>query len=272
MKDNQVFICFAAHKQSAADDVKQLVDQLAGPSQKATTPGERFAARLNLDIADRNFRDALAQAEKGTSTALDASARYGNLAQEWADDDEDVETFVTMPSVYMETFEVAGTIRWFDATRGYGLITPDNGLDDVLLHGTLLRSQGHSGAREGARIHCLVRFRFGLQAIRILALDHSSAVDVSTLFRQARLYPSLRGLWEPAVVKWFNRIRGFGFIEPLVGGPDVFCHMETLRRYGFNELRPGQSVQIRIGTGKKGWTVEEIRPDGVCDPPLTQET
>jgi CspA family cold shock protein len=45
--------------------------------------------------------------------------------------------------------------------------------------------------------------------------------------------------------------------------PDIFCHMETLRRFGFTELRPGQIVQVRWGYGSKGCMAAELRPDGV---------
>ena len=64
------------------------------------------------------------------------------------------------------------------------------------------------------------------------------------------------------MVKWFNRVRGFGFLTRGEGTPDVFVHMETLRRFGFTELRPGQMVQVRWGHGYKGCMAAELRPDG----------
>ena len=50
--------------------------------------------------------------------------------------------------------ELTGAIKWFDVSKGYGFIIPDNGLPDVLLHVTCLRRDGYQTAYEGARIVC----------------------------------------------------------------------------------------------------------------------
>ena len=158
--------------------------------------------------------------------------------------------------------ELTGAIKWFDVAKGFGFIVPDNGLPDVLLHVTCLRRDGFQAAYEGARVVCEVLQRpKGLQAFRILSMDESTAVHPAQL-PPARTHVTVKptsGL-ERAQVKWFNRLRGFGFLTRGEGTPDIFVHMETLRRYGIAELRPGQTVLVRFGPGAKGLMAAEVHP------------
>lgn len=168
----------------------------------------------------------------------------------------------------LEVFEIAGTIKWFDASKGYGFIVPDNGLEDVLLHVTSLRAGGYQTAYEGARIHCQVLKRpKGLQAFQILSMDESTAIHPSQLPQRTHVVVEPESDWERAMVKWFNRVRGFGFLTRGEGTEDIFVHMESLRRFGFTELRPGQIVQVRWGYGSKGCMAAELRPDGTTQLP-----
>jgi CspA family cold shock protein len=163
----------------------------------------------------------------------------------------------------VSVIEITGAIKWFDVSKGYGFIIPDNGLPDVLLHVTCLRRDGFQTAYEGARVVVEVLQRpKGLQAFRILSMDESTAIHPAQL-PPARTHVQVTptsGL-ERAVVKWFNRLRGFGFLTRGEGTPDIFVHMETLRRFGMTELRPGQYVLVRFGPGSKGMMAAEIHPE-----------
>jgi cold shock protein len=159
--------------------------------------------------------------------------------------------------------EITGTIKWFDASKGYGFIVPDNGSPDVLLHVTVLRRDGFQTAYEGARLVCeCVQRAKGYQAFRILSMDESTAIHPAQMLppRTHVTVTATSGL-ERAQVKWFNRLRGFGFLTMGEGTPDIFVHMETLRRFGMTELRPGQYVLVRFGPGSKGMMAAEIHPE-----------
>jgi CspA family cold shock protein len=159
--------------------------------------------------------------------------------------------------------EIAGVIKWFDASKGYGFIVPDNGWPDVLLHVTVLRRDGYQTAYEGARVVCeCVQRAKGYQAFRIVSMDESTAIHPAQMLppRTHVTVTPTSGL-ERAQVKWFNRLRGFGFLTCGEGTPDIFVHMETLRRFGMTELRPGQYVLVRYGPGSKGMMAAEIHPE-----------
>src|SRR5258708_7657009 len=137
--------------------------------------------------------------------------------------------------------EISGVIKWFDASKGYGFIVPENGWPDVLLHVTVLRRDGYQTAYEGARLVCeCVQRAKGYQAFRILSMDESTAIHPAQML-PPRTHVSVTptsGL-ERAQVKWFNRLRGFGLTE----------------------LRPGQYVLVRFGPGSKGMMAAEIQPE-----------
>jgi cold shock protein len=53
-------------------------------------------------------------------------------------------------------------------------------------------------------------------------------------------------------VKWYNESRGFGFIEPKGGGPDVFMHVSALKKAGLSEIKERDPVRFRVETTKRG--------------------
>jgi CspA family cold shock protein len=162
----------------------------------------------------------------------------------------------------LDLVEISGRIKWFDVAKGYGFVVPDDAqLPDVLLHVTILRRDGYSTAPEGAHIVCEAQKRpKGLQVLRIVSMDESTAVHPAEL-QAPRTHVQVTpiGGFEIAVVKWFNRMRGFGFVTRGEGTEDIFVHMETLRRYGIADLKPGDTLLVRFGYGSKGLMAAEVR-------------
>jgi CspA family cold shock protein len=164
---------------------------------------------------------------------------------------------------------VTGRVKWFDATRGFGFLVTEALEGDVLLHFSVLREHGRRSVPEGAIVECIpVRLERGLQAKRILSIDVSSALPQqprssmpASERADRKALADAAGEFEVVEVKWFNRVRGYGFVKrpEELGGEDVFVHMETVRNAHLPELQPGQNLEARIAPSGKGLTAVELR-------------
>jgi CspA family cold shock protein len=151
---------------------------------------------------------------------------------------------------------VRGHVKWFDTTKGYGFVVSSDGEGDILLHGNVLRGFGHSSVAEGAEIVLRVQTtERGRQAVEVLDIVPTPPDPRAPPPPE----PPITGPLEPARVKWFDRVKGFGFVNIFGRPEDVFLHMETLRQYGYGEVVAGDVLAVRVTAGPRGPMVYEVR-------------
>jgi CspA family cold shock protein len=159
-----------------------------------------------------------------------------------------------------------GQVKWYDAVKGYGFVVPDGGGPDVMVHASCVRAFGKMALVEGARVQILTSHgQRGLNANELLAVEEPEvAVQEPGFSEDVRpteyLGPEVEvGPLVPARVKWFDKQKGFGFVNIFGRTEDVFVHMETVRRCGFQDLASGEGMGVRTFRGPRGLMVAELK-------------
>ena len=161
---------------------------------------------------------------------------------------------------------VTGQVKWYDAVKGYGFVVPNSGGSDVMVHASCVRAFGKVALTEGADITLVaIAGPRGMQAQSIVeVVEPEGSQLVQGFAEEARptefLGPEVEaGPLQPARVKWFDKQKGFGFVNVFGNPEDVFVHMETVRRCGFQDLSSGEGMAIRTFRGPRGLMVAELR-------------
>lgn len=154
---------------------------------------------------------------------------------------------------------VTATVKWFNAVKGFGFVSPSNGGTDAFLHVSALERAGHHDVPEGATVVCdLGPGQRGPQVVSVISIDLTTATPKSATNSVRRDSASVPGEPVDGTVKFFSPDKGFGFIAVDDGGKDVFVHIKTLERAGLRALEPEQRVRMTISMGQKGPQAESI--------------
>lgn len=157
-----------------------------------------------------------------------------------------------------------GSVKFFNAAKGFGFITPDDGGPDVFVHISAVEQAGLPGLNDGDQVSYELTQdrRSGKPAASDLQLLASAGPSARRApprapMRDDRGPGGMRGFSAPrrsgevlgageGAVKWFNSTKGFGFIQPDDGGQDVFVHVSAVERAGLGALHEGQRVAYEL--------------------------
>ena len=144
---------------------------------------------------------------------------------------------------------MSAVVKWFNAEKGFGFVAVSDGGGDAFLHAVVLERAGHSAISPGTTLQVRVASgQKGPQVTEIVEVDASTASAEPA--RSASRSPRREAASiNPAVVrgtvKWFNQTKGYGFIAPDEGGPDIFVHATAVERSGLPTLREGQILEYQ---------------------------
>ena len=148
-----------------------------------------------------------------------------------------------------------GTVRWFDPTRGFGFLAPDEGGDDVFVHASEVQGE-NKNLREGQAVEFeLGQNDRGPQALRVRVTgDVASDATVGVL----------------GTMSWYEPAKGYGFAAPDGGGPEVFVHSSAIVTGGV--VTAGQRVAFLVGEGERGPQATHVIPLGADAGPAAAAT
>ena len=154
---------------------------------------------------------------------------------------------------------VDAVVKWFKADKGYGFVELAGGQGDAFLHANALQNAGHESVPPGAKLRVQIGAGAkGAQVTRVLEVDTTGVVErpqrsFGDAPRPRRVAPDpSTAIPVAGKVKWFDSVKGFGFVASEDGGKDVFVHISVLEPAGISHLAEGQQVNMRVVDTPKG--------------------
>ena len=142
-----------------------------------------------------------------------------------------------------------GTVKFFNAAKGFGFIQREDGGEDVFVHVSAVERAGLDGLAEGQQLEFTLVDRGG----KISASDLQAVGDVIPVQkRDAAPQRQLTGEKAMGTVKFFNAMKGFGFITRDDGQPDAFVHISAVERSGLQGLNEGDRLEFDIEVDRRG--------------------
>lgn len=147
-----------------------------------------------------------------------------------------------------ENIAVKMHLKWFNGTKGFGFVVPEDEKYDAFLHVTTLQKAGLHSIGEGAVLLCtIVEGDKGKQVGEIVEVISTGSLTTMPEKNDENGTYTMGGL-----VKWFKPDQGFGFIIPDDGMKDVFIHQSCLDANEVEELRAGDRVRVTMKDVEKG--------------------
>ncbi|KHS48037.1 MULTISPECIES: cold-shock protein [Novosphingobium] len=142
-----------------------------------------------------------------------------------------------------------GVVKFFNGQKGFGFISREDGGEDVFVHISAVERAGLEGLAEGQTLEFNLVDRGG----KISAADLQVVGDVIPVAsKPAAPQRELTGEKATGTVKFFNAMKGFGFITRDDGQPDAFVHISAVERSGLRELNEGDKLEFDLEVDRRG--------------------